>query len=100
MPLSNPVIDDYSFRAMRVEMLFNDTLIAIGNLSRFTLAPINLAVTVDLAVGEGDDVFVLGYPEGLTGGPEFPIWKTRHDRIWRTEAIDQIIGGGCRDRNL
>jgi hypothetical protein len=175
MPLNNPAIDDYSFRAMRVEMLFNDTVLAIGtaftytrdnasflvttwhnvtgkhnqtgqllspatgampnvlrfslrtgpirraevatenkalvalslyeadgttpkwlvhpehgrevdvialrlspetiSLPQFTFAPINLAANVDLPIAEGADVFVLGYPEGLTGGLEFPIWK-------------------------
>lgn len=42
---------------------------------KFTLAPINEASNVDLSMTEGDDVFVLGYPEGLTGGLKFPIWK-------------------------
>lgn len=45
------------------------------SLARFTLAPINRGPNVDLPVSEGDDVFVLGYPEGLTGGLKFPIWK-------------------------
>jgi trypsin-like peptidase len=28
-----------------------------------------------IALAEGDDVFVLGFPKGLTGGWQFPIWK-------------------------
>jgi hypothetical protein len=28
-----------------------------------------------IALDQGDDVFVLGFPKGLTGGLQFPIWK-------------------------
>lgn len=39
-------------------------------------APINAySEFVDFAPMAGDDAFVLGYPKGLTGGLEFPIWK-------------------------
>jgi hypothetical protein len=38
-----------------------------------TISAIDTAPGMDLAVG--DEVFVLGYPKGIDGGGEFPIWK-------------------------
>ncbi len=38
--------------------------------------PVNQIVDlVDFEVSAGDDAFVVGYPKGIDGGDEFPLWK-------------------------
>ena len=49
--------------------------VPIGDISRHQWRPINRLQQSPLAIVEGDDVFILGFPDGLTGGISFPIWK-------------------------
>ena len=53
--------------AIAIELNVDDTELYVANSPELDLTKITLRPSLD--------VFVLGYPRGLTGGARFPVWK-------------------------
>jgi hypothetical protein len=49
--------------------------LAIDNASDIRSFPINTIAQSDFRVSVSQDVFILGFPRGITGAGKFPIWK-------------------------